>query len=209
MTTTTPTRTASGALGVTVATIAAGYAVAAIAGNAGARRLLPWVLGRGLGVAGYLALVAMTATGLWLARAPERRGRFSGPTLIWTHVWLAALTAVLVTGHVVALALDSAVDIGWSGSLLPGQSGYRPLAVGLGTAGLYLGVLAAAAIALAGRLRRLPWLPLHRLGSIGFLAVWLHGMLAGSDTATLRPLYIATGALLAGLWVSARLQAKR
>lgn len=207
--TTTATRSTSSALAVTVSAIAAGYAFAAIAGSAGAMKLLPWVLGRGLGVAGYLALVAMTGTGLWLARAPERRGRFSGPTLVWTHVWLAALTAVLVTGHIVALALDNAVDIGWSGTFLPGQSGYRPLAVGLGTAGLYLGLLAAAAVGLAGRVRRLPWLPLHRLASVSFLAVWLHGMLAGSDTQGLRPLYIATGAALAGLWASARMQVRR
>jgi predicted ferric reductase len=208
-TTSTPVRSASTGLWVTVASIASGFALAAIAGSPGAVKLLPWVLGRGLGIAGYLALVGLTGTGLWLARAPERRGRLTGPTLIWAHAWLAALTAVLVTGHVVALALDTHVALGWRGSLIPGQSGYRPLAVGLGTAGLYLGLLAAAAIALAGRLRRVGWLPLHRLASVAFLLVWMHGMLAGSDTSALRPLYIGTGAALAALWASARLQAKR
>jgi hypothetical protein len=208
-TVTAPRRASSGALWVILVAISAGYAVAAVAGSAGALKLLPWVLGRGLGIAGYLALVAMTGTGLWLARAPERRGRFSGPTLIWTHVWLAALTAVLVTGHIVALALDTHVAIGWTGTLVPGKSGFRPLAIGLGTVGLYLGLLAAGAIGLAGRLRRLPWLPLHRLASLSFMAVWLHGMLAGSDTAALRPLYVVTGAGLAALWTAARFKGNR
>jgi len=197
--------------------VATGVAVAVGAGTVGwivsswadasvSTAMLPWVLGRGLGIAAYLALAALTATGLWL-RHPLR-ARVGGPspsTLLWTHAALAAATLLLLTGHLVALAVDPFADVGWRGTLVPGLSHYRPYAVGLGVTGVYLGMIAAGSVVLAGRLVGRRWLPIHRLSSVAFGLVWLHAVLAGSDTSRLRWLYVGSGVALGLLLLTRRL----
>jgi hypothetical protein len=185
--------------------VAIGYVTAAVAGTSVTVRMLPWIAGRGLGIASYAALVILTATGLWLRHpARARLTRPSPTTLLWVHATSAAATLVLVAGHVVALALDSYAGVGWTGSFVPGQSGYRPFAVGLGTVGLYVGLLTGGAVMLAGRIVGRHWLRVHRLASVAFVLVWCHGVLAGSDTPRLRLVYLATGLAVTALAVSRR-----
>ena len=169
-------------------------------------RMLPWILGRGLGMAGYLALVTLVATGMWF-RHPWRRpsSRPDGTVHLRVHATLAAATTVLVAGHLVALALDRYAGVGWSGAFVPGRSHYRSAAVALGTAALYLGLLVGTTAALAGRpLVRHRWRAVHRLGTLCFASVWAHGVLAGSDAASLRPLYVGTGVLVATMAATSR-----
>ena len=169
-------------------------------------RMLPWILGRGLGLAGYLALVALVATGMWFRHPWRRPSPTAGAgSLLRVHATLAAATCVLVGGHVAALALDRYAGVGWTGAFVPGRSGYRPLAVGLGTLALYAGVVVAATARLAGRfLVRHHWRAVHRLAVPTFASVWGHGVLAGSDAATLRPVYVGTGVLVATLLTTRR-----
>lgn len=173
-------------------------------------RMLPWSLGRGLGLAGLLSLTALVASGLWLRHPWRRDSRRVPPAAqLRIHATLAGATAALVAGHVVSLALDRYAGVGWTGALVPGRSVYRPLGVGLGTAALYLGLLVGGAAALAGRVgigRR--WLPVHRLSAGTFALVWAHGLLAGSDDAALRGVYVGGGLLIAVL-ASTRWYARR
>jgi hypothetical protein len=190
---------------VAAVAIAVGYATAAATGASLTLRMLPWIAGRGLGLAAYAALVVLTMTGLWLRHpARSRLTRPSPSTLLWVHASSAAATLALVVGHVVALALDSYAGVGWRGTFVPGESAYRPLAVGLGTVGLYVGLLTGGAVVLAGRIVGRHWLRLHRLASVAFVLIWCHGVLAGSDTPRLRALYLVSGVVVAGLAVSRR-----
>lgn len=199
-------RLAPTAVGVAAGAMVVGYIATEWASARLDARMLPWVVGRGLGVAGYLALTALTAVGLWLRHPWRLRWQRPSPlTQMWAHASLAAVTALLVAGHIVALCLDRFAGVGWHGAFVPGQSTYRPLAVGLGTVGLYLGVLVGFSVPLAGRVLGRSWLPLHRLASGAFAVVWLHGLLAGSDTARLRMMYAATGAVVCVLALSRRL----
>ena len=166
---------------------ALGYGAMLAFGAPHVGRMLPWVLGRGLGIAGYLCLVALTAAGLWL-RHPWRI-RWRRPAVeaqLRLHAVLAALTLVLVAGHVVALVLDTYAGVGVTGAVVPGAASYRPLATALGTVSVYLGLLVGVTAALAGRIFGRAWLPVHRL-AIGVLAsVWMHAVLAGSDCDSTR-----------------------
>lgn len=192
--------------GVAATALATGWAVSTWASASVSRGMLPWVLGRGLGIAGFLALAALTATGLWLRHpARVRLGWPSPAALLWTHAALAASTLLLVVGHLVALAVDPFAGVGWTGVLVPGTAHYRPFAVGLGVVGLYLGLLVAASVVLAGRLVGRHWLPIHRFASVAFALVWFHAALAGSDTGRLRWLYVGTGAVLGVLLLTRRL----
>lgn len=189
---------------VVLAALVLGHLVAAWAAPVLGSRMLPWILGRGLGLAGYLCLVALVVSGMWFRHPWRGPSRLVGSAArLRLHACLAAATGVLVAGHVVSLALDSYAGVGWAGTLVPGRSGYRPLPVALGTAALYAGLLVGGTAALAGRLAvRARWRAVHLLALPAFGAVWVHGVLAGSDAATLRPVYIGTGVLVVTMAVT-------
>ena len=189
---------------VVLVALAVGYAAASQAGPVLHNRMLPWILGRSLGIASYLALVGLVSLGLWF-RHPWRawrRQRIHPESVLRAHVALAVATGALVLGHVLALAADRYAGVGWVGAVVPGQAHYRPEAVALGIVGLYGGIVVVATVLLAGSVARRIWLPVHRLAALSLGAVWFHGVLAGSDTVTLRALYLATGALVLTLAVT-------
>jgi DMSO/TMAO reductase YedYZ heme-binding membrane subunit len=186
--------------------VGVGYVLTRWAAGSVPARMLPWILGRGLGIAAYIALVVVTLLGLWLRHPWRLRRPLLTPAAhLRLHAALAATTVVLVTGHIIALVLDRFAGVGLVGAFVPGQSGYRATAVGLGTVALYLGLLVGLSAALAGRLVGRAWLPIHRTAVVAFLLVWLHGVLAGSDTPSLRLLYAVTGGAVTALAITRRL----
>jgi hypothetical protein len=92
--------------------------------------------------------------------------------------------------------------VGWRGVLLPLGASFRPVPVTLGVVGLYAGLLAGTTAALAGRLPARLWWPLHKVSGVALLLVWVHGLLAGSDTPVLLGLYAGGGLLVLLLAVS-------
>ena len=179
----------SAAVGVSL-----GWVVHRVSGD----RMAPWILGRASGVCGYLMLVGLVLFGLSLSH-PRRaqRGR-SAMTRMRMHIVLALLTFGFITVHVVALATDAYAGVGWWGAALPFGAQYRPLPVTLGVLGVWLGLLAGGSAALAGRLPRRAWWPVHKVAALTFVLVWLHGVFAGSDTGALFAMYLGTGLLVFG-----------
>ena len=57
-------------------------------------------------------------------------------------------------------------------------------------------LISGATASLAGRSLGRLWLPLHRVAAAGWLLAWLHGVLAGSDTAAWLWMYAVTGVLV-------------
>lgn len=168
--------------------------------------MLPWILGRGLGLAAYLSLTSLTVLGLWLRHPLAQRWRRPAPVnRLRIHAVLAATTLVLILGHVIALVLDRFAGVGVLGAVVPGASGFRPLAVALGTVCVYLALLVGASAALAGRLTGRAWRPIHHAALVVFGLAWAHGLLAGSDSSRLRLMYAATGAIVTLFAVSRRL----
>jgi len=169
-------------------------------------RMGPWIVGRGLGLAAYLALTALVVVGTWFRHPWRIRRPLLHPAMqLRTHAALAVATLALVAGHTLALVLDPYAGVGWVGAMVPGAAHYRPVAIALGTLGLYTGIVVGASAALAGRVGRGSWHGVHRLAAVAFALVWVHAVLAGSDTLALRVMYLATGALVIGLTASSRL----
>ncbi|MDQ1723759.1 MAG: hypothetical protein QOG52_787 [Frankiaceae bacterium] len=191
-------------LGVLVVVVAVGFALGRIAAPAVHNKMWPWVVGRGIGIAAYIALSALTAAGLW-TRHPLRQRAGVGNPATWLHVHaaLAAATLVLTGTHIVVLALDKYAGVGWIGAFVPGRSTYRPLAVAFGSIGVYIALVVGGTAALAGYLFRRSWRPLHYFALASFASICAHGVLAGSDTTALRPVYIGTG-LFVGLLAASR-----
>lgn len=191
---------------VLMAALAAGYAAAAWSAPALHDQKLPWIAGRGLGIAAYLTLAAGVALGLWLRHPWRHRIRLLSPAgCLRLHLTLVAAAAATTGAHVAAVVLDKYAHVGLSGALLPGRSAYRPFAVGLGTLGLYGMLLVGGTALLAGRLFGSSWLPIHRTATVGLALVWAHGVLTGSDVQALRPIYVGSGLLIVFLAISRRL----
>ena len=170
-------------------------------------RMLPWILGRSLGVASYLALTAMVLLGVWLRHPWRRRWHRPSPAaVLWAHVALAAATVTLLAGHLTALALDRYAGVGWIGVAVPWTASYRPTPVALGVLALYGVVLVTATAALAGSIGRRVWFPLHATAVSIFCLSAAHGMLAGSDAVGLRWVYVVTcaavGLLQGSRWLA-------
>lgn len=190
--------------GVLVTAFLAGFFTVLAAVPAPNLGMLPWIVGRGLGIAAYLDLTALVLLGSWFSHPWRLRRPILHPsTVLRAHSVLAAGVAFLVLGHVLALVADRYAGVGWRGALLPGAASYRPGAVALGIAALYFGLAAGGTAALAGRLlARHRWLTVHRAAYVAFALVWFHGVLAGSDTPALRVVYTSTGLAVLALAIT-------
>ncbi len=190
--------------GTLFAAFGTGFLIVYLCAGPRQNRMLPWIVGRGLGLAAYLALAALVLTGTWFSH-PWRLSRpvLHPALLLRVHAVLAAGTVALVGGHILAMVADRYAHVGIAGAVVPGASGYRPAAVALGVVAVYLGLAVGGAAALAGRIlvgRR--WLGIHRLAAATFGLTWFHGVLAGSDTPALRLVYAVSGLAVLGATVT-------
>jgi hypothetical protein len=176
-----------------------GRAFAGVSGN----RNAPWILGRAAGITSYLLLVALVALGLVLSHPWRTRfARPSAATRIRVHIGLAVFTLAFTALHIVVLATDSYAGVGWRGAFVPMAATYRPLPVTMGVIGVYAGLLAGLTAALAGRVTARIWWPIHKVAAVSLVLVWVHGVLAGSDTRLIVLLYLSSGVLVAALALS-------
>lgn len=161
-----------------------------------------WDASRASGFAAYMLLWASTASGV----AIHMRLRPSGGPLavvLELHRVTSTLALAFVAVHVTALLLDPVVHFAPIDVVLPFTSGYRPLAVGLGTLAQWLLVAVLSSTALAGRLSYGAWRRLHYLSFPCYALALAHGVLAGtsSDDGTALIRYAATAAGLAAVAV--------
>ncbi|MGC8479919.1 MAG: hypothetical protein ACP5PJ_00075 [Acidimicrobiales bacterium] len=189
--------------------IGLGYAFELVLAPAVASKMLPWAVGRALGISSLIDLWALVCLGM-LYRSPRmRRLNIARPGMILrVHQALAASGGVLLAMHIISLLLDRYAGVGVLGAFVPGLSGFRTLGVALGTIALYLGVLIGGSAALSGIAFGRRWYDIHKLALLMFLAAWLHGLTAGTDATTLRPLYAILGATTVIAFVASVLRSR-
>jgi hypothetical protein len=181
-------------LGVTASAVVTSWLVGIAVQRVTGDKMAPWILGRSAGITSYLLLVALVLMGLVLSHPARARIR--------AHVSLSVFTLVFTVLHIVVLATDRYAGVGWWGAFVPLGSTYRPMPVTLGVIGLYAGFAAGLTAALAGRLARRVWWPVHKVAIVSLVLVWLHGVLAGIDTPALLSLYVGTGGVVVAVAVS-------
>ncbi len=191
------------ALAAVALPLGAGYGVVRLFTPTWHSRYFPWLTGRALGIAAYLALTALVMLGVWM-RHPWRLRYplLHAETRLRLHVTLATATVALVAGHLVVLASDRYAGVGCVGAFVPFRATYRPTAVALGVIAMLLMVVVFATARTAGRPGSRHWLVYHRLAAGNYFLVWFHGVMAGTDTAALRVVYVTTGAGVAVLVVT-------
>jgi methionine sulfoxide reductase heme-binding subunit len=142
-----------------------------------------WLLARTSGVLAYVLLTLAVLAGLSI------KARIFGrtlpvPALTATHKLLSSLGLVATVLHAGLIVADTKVDVPLVAAFVPGMSGYRTLATGLGVLAVELWVIVHFSFALRKRIGVKRWRSLHKLtfGVWGMAAV--HGIAAGTDSGT-------------------------
>ncbi len=188
---------ATGLLGLSALLL--GLTVRAVPQTTFYARNLPWIIARATALAALILLAVLVAVGILMSHPVNRTvWRQTKQMLVW-HRYLTVFVVALVALHVAAIVLDLYAHVSLVGALVPGYAAYRTPAVALGTLSLYAMLLTALTASHAEKLPPKVWLYVHRGAILVFALAWTHGLLAGSDSIALRPLYLA----LAGLVVAA------
>ncbi len=182
------------------------------ASSAHQAQLRIWLAGRATGITAYLLLTLQVVLGLVLSHPTNQTTwRLSKRLFPWhENAWVFVLA--FLGAHIVSLVVDPYAGVGIGGALIPGLSSYRSSAVALGTLALYALLVTGLTARYTRRLPPGAWLRIHRFSVVVFALAWMHGLLAGTDSGALVPLYVATGSLVLGAlayryWVSRRARA--
>ncbi|MGD2059743.1 MAG: hypothetical protein PVF87_02650 [Acidimicrobiia bacterium] len=168
-----------------------------------------WMVIRGSGIVAFAALSAATIWGLLVSS--KLLGRLvKAKPLTWFHesLGIAALLSTVV--HVVVLSIHDYLDFTWAEILIPGVSDWRRGAVALGVVALYGLAIVVGSFYVKKYIGQKAWRTIH-FASLGvFLAALLHGISAGTDTASpmMIGLYLGSAAVVAAL-VAMRLSTSR
>lgn len=183
-----------GALLVTVTLLATDQIVPATTEYQAQMRI--WLAARATGVTAFIVLTVLVTFGLVLSHpVNQSTWKLSKRIFPW-HENLFVFVVAFTLVHALSLALDPYAGVGFQGVFIPGLSSYRSLPVALGCIGMYALVLTGLTARYTKSLPSGWWLKLHRLSMAVFILAWVHGMLSGTDSDALRPLYIAAGIAL-------------
>lgn len=152
-----------------------------------------WLAARATGIVALLLLTTQVVLGLVLSH-PHNKTTWKISRVIFPwhdHIWVF-VTAFLAV-HVASLVVDPRSGVDLAGTFIPGMSQYRSSPVALGTMGLYAFLITAVTARWTKLLPTGWWLALHRLAVVIFAFSWLHGILAGTDSAALTAAYIGMG----------------
>ncbi len=150
-------------------------AAAAIAGSQGL-----WLVSRASGLALLVSVSTVLVLGVAarLGSAPGRWPRFAIPEL---HRTLALFSVAFLALHVVTAIGDPFVTIGWAATLIPFASGYRTLAIALGTLAVDLGGAVVLTSLARQRLGYRAWRAVHWLAYLAWPVAFVHSLTAGND----------------------------
>jgi len=180
---------------IAVLAIVAVYATDQIAPATSDRQaqLRIWLAARAAGIVTFLLLTFQICLGLILSHPTNKSTwKLSKRIYPWhAHLWVFVMAFLVV--HIVSILLDPYAKVSVVASFIPGLSEYRSSPVALGTMALYAFVLTAITARYTKLLPAGVWLTIHRLSLVVFLLAWLHGILAGTDSGALGPLYVGTG----------------
>ncbi len=147
-----------------------------------------WLAARATGVVSLVLVTLTISLGIALSHPEQSRWKQSKRIFPW-HESLWVFTLAFIAVHVVSLVLDPYAGVGIGGALIPGLSEYRSVPVALGVLSLYALLITAMTARYTKFLPPGVWLRLHRLSIVVLILGWTHGVLAGTDSDVLRPVY--------------------
>ena len=154
-----------------------------------------WILGRSSGITALIMLWAASVLGLLVSHPNSHSWTWMQfVTRLRLHIGFSVFAILITIVHLVSLALDQFVDVGWAGALIPMASNWERIPVTFGVLSFYGMLLVAVTASLANSaIFRRSWLWLHRISLLFFVMAFGHGMLTGSDTDALFFGYVIAG----------------
>ena len=147
-----------------------------------------WLAARATGLVALVLVTLLVVLGILLSHPEQTQWKLAKRIYPWHEsLWVFVIAFLVV--HVVSLVVDPYAGIGIGGALVPGLSAYRTAPVAVGVISLYALLITAIS---ARYTRLLPtgwWLKLHRLAGLVLAGAWAHGVLAGTDTKSVAPVY--------------------
>ncbi len=139
-----------------------------------------WFVSRGSGLVLLLLVSVVMVLGVAtrMGSAPRRWPRFAVSEL---HRTLALFAVAFLGLHIATAILDPYVSIGWAATVLPFTSGYRTLAIGLGTLAVDIGGAVLLTSLARGRLGYRAWRAVHWLAYLAWPVAFVHSLTAGND----------------------------
>ena len=141
---------------------------------------LIWHLVRSSGVVSYILLLASTVWGLFISSQFVKNWS-PGAVSLTMHSTVSWLALLLGLTHGLLLMFDGYFTYTLADVLVPFIGPYRPLAVGLGTASLWLVVLISLSFPFKKHIGHKTWKRLHYASYLAFGMVSVHGLAAGTD----------------------------
>jgi methionine sulfoxide reductase heme-binding subunit len=163
-----------------------------------------WLASRSAGLVAFALLTAVTVLGLLsvLRVAGPKTAKLLRP---W-HERFALAALACIGAHGLFLLFDGWLKPGVTGILVPFTMGYRPLWTGLGIIGAYVIAALSLSFYVRRRIGASRWRNAHRLAPVGFVLIFLHVLMAGTDARTVWLLAMAVGAMIAvGLLLGLRI----
>lgn len=155
-----------------------------------------WLAARATGIVAFLLLTLQVVFGLVLSHPHNKTTwKLSKRVFPWhDHLWVFVMA--FLAAHIATLVADPKSGVDLIGAVVPGMSEYRSSAVALGSLATYAFLVTAITARYTKLLPPGAWLALHRLAIAVYGLGWLHGMLAGTDSDTLRPVYVASAVVV-------------
>ena len=159
-----------------------------------------WYVTRGAGAAAYLLLTVTTAMGMGIStKAFDSVSRRR--TVLDLHQVLTLLMVGFIVLHLITLALDPFLSFSVAQLAWPFGETYKPLWVAMGVIGLYALVVVTGSSWLRRFIAYRAWRALHYISALAFVVLTLHGVLAGTDSATpwMLGIYVASALTIGAL----------
>lgn len=152
-----------------------------------------WYLSRASGFVAYLLLWGSVMWGLLLSTGLGRAW-MRPPQLLDAHQFLSAAGAGFACFHGLVLIGDRYVNFPLRAVVVPFAASYEPLLVACGQIAIWLSLLLIVSFHVRRRIGSRAWRRLHYASFAAFWLALVHGLLLGTESATLWAgcLYLAT-----------------
>ena len=97
------------------------------------------------------------------------------------HDFTTPLWLPLVLAHIIALLFDKTARIGLLNVFVPLTTDYGEIAIGLGALAFDIIMVVTVTTWLRSRMNNTLWMWIHRTSYIGFVAIFFHAALSGTD----------------------------
>jgi predicted ferric reductase len=143
-----------------------------------------WYLSRASGCVAYVLLWASVVWGLLLSTGTGRLW-MRPPQLLDLHQFLGALSAGFACFHALVLIGDDYVSFPLRAIVVPWAGTYEPWLVACGQLALWLTLVLIGSFHVRRRIGGQAWRRLHYASFAAFWLAFAHGILLGTDRATL------------------------